>query len=607
MWLISRGKPGPEPGSSADDDLDTGVTGLLWYRRFVIRVLLVIFLLLPVVGLRKYPLTGGHVFLIVGTLAFVVLVERTLLVQLSEPGRYARWQWQLLLLVIALGASLFAVGGMSWLTALAVASAGVGRVTPDGRPTIAGLVSCTAIAVGISAATGLGAGNTLVAGAVVALASLLAHSAERRNVLLFRLKETRAELARAAVAEERLRISLDLHDLLGHSLSLIALKAELAGRVIDKDPARAAREIADLETVARRSLTEVRQAVTGYRQPSLAAELVSSRRMLASAGVDCRVNVPGAYSLPPAVDALLAWTVREGATNIVRHAAAKHAKIVIEVTDAEASARLSDDGIGPSANGATGVAGAGVAGAGVAGAAGPAAGVVPGTAERASDGLAGARPGAARPGAVGPGAAGPRAEVAPAAGSGLAGLAERAARLGGTLSAGAGQDGGFWLRVSVPLTGPPAPEPVAAAAPASGVTEPRVTEPRVTEARLTDPGMTEPDVTEPHPTGPGLTQPHPTDLGLTQPHPTDPGLTEPDVTEPHPTDPGLTEPDVTEPHPTGPGLTEPDVTEPHPTDPGPTDPGLTKPRLTEPGLTEPGLTGRDLAGPGLPDTGLVPQ
>jgi two-component system, NarL family, sensor histidine kinase DesK len=423
MRLISRGKPGPEPEPVAGDDLDAGVTGLLRYRRLVIRVLLVIFLLLPVAALRKYPLSGSHVFLILATLAFVVLADRVLLVQRPEPGRYARWQWLVLPVVFALGAALFAVGGMAWLTALAVASAGVGSMTPDGRPTVIGLVCCIGTAVTISAATGLSAGNTLVAGAVTALGNLLAHSAEHRNVLMYRLKETRAELARAAVAEERLRISRDLHDLLGHSLSLIALKAELAGRVIGKDPARAAREIADLETVARRSLTEVRQAVTGYRQPSLAAELVSSRRMLASAGVDCRVQAPGAYSLPSLVDALLAWTVREGATNIVRHAAAKHAEIVIEVTDTEASARLSDGGIGVPANGAG-----------------------PGQTATAGPGpRAGADPG-----------------VGPAAGSGLAGLAERAARLGGTMSAGAGRGGGFWLRVSVPLTTAPGAEPAAA-------------------------------------------------------------------------------------------------------------------------------------------------
>jgi two-component system, NarL family, sensor histidine kinase DesK len=430
MRLTSRSEPGPEPEPAIDDDVDTGITGLLRYRRLVIRVLLVIFLLLPAVGLLTAHRHSHHSgLLILATLGFVVLVDRTVLVQEREPGRYARWQWVLLPLVVVLGATLFAVGGMGWLTALAVASASVGRFSPPGRPTVLGLVSCTGIAVVISAATGLGYSNTIVAGAVVALADLLAHSAERRNALMVRLKETRAELARAAVAEERLRISRDLHDLLGHSLSLITLKAELAGRVMRTDPERAAREVADLETVARRSLTEVRQAVTSYRQPSLAAELISSRRMLASAGIDCRVRVPSGYSLPPAVDGLLAWTVREGATNIVRHAAARRAAIVIEVTDTEASACVSDDGIGPSANGAP--------------------------------------PGAAEAPAIVPDATGAEAhpEVAPVAGSGLAGLAERAARLGGTMSTGVGQDGGFWLRVSVPLTIAPAADPAAAIEP----------------------------------------------------------------------------------------------------------------------------------------------
>jgi two-component system sensor histidine kinase DesK len=421
MRLTSRSKPGPEPGPVAGDDLDAGVTGLLRYRRLVIRALLLIFLLLPAATLlRSHPLSARNLFLILATLAFVVLVDRTVLLPMPEPGRYARWQWVLLPITVALGAALFAVGHMGWITALAVASAAVGRVTPDGRPTVLGLVCCTGIAVAISAATGLGYANTIVAGAVVALGNLLAHSAERRNVLMYRLKETRAELARAAVAEERLRISRDLHDLLGHSLSLITLKAELAGRVIRTDPERAAREIAELETVARRSLTEVRQAVSSYRQPSLAAELVSSRRMLASAGTESRIRVPGAYSLPPPVEALLAWTVREGATNIVRHAAAKHAEIVIELTDSTASACLSDDGAGPG---------------------------------QASlpDRTGGADGTGVQPGLAGAGLAGP------VTGSGLAGLAERAARVGGTLSAGAGEHGGFWLRVSVPLAGPATP------------------------------------------------------------------------------------------------------------------------------------------------------
>src|SRR5262249_61880072 len=117
-------------------------------RRLVIRVLLAILLLLPVVALlRSHPHspTGSTGFLIVGTLAFVVLVDRTVLVQMPQPGRYERWQWALLPLVVALGAALFAVGGMSWIAALAVASAGVGRITPDGRPTGIGPLVCATL------------------------------------------------------------------------------------------------------------------------------------------------------------------------------------------------------------------------------------------------------------------------------------------------------------------------------------------------------------------------------------------------------------------------------------------------------------------------------
>jgi two-component system, NarL family, sensor histidine kinase DesK len=451
MRLTSRSEPGPEPGPgpSPGDDFAPDITGLFRYRRLVIRVLLTVFLLLPAVAQFTGHRHNSHrVFLIGATVAFLVLTDRIVLVRMPRPGQYARWQLRLLPVLVVLGAALFAVGGMGWLTALSVASASVGRLTPGGRPTVLGLAGCTGIAVIISSATGLGYPNTIVAVAVVTLGNLLAHSAERRNALMYRLNETRAELARAAVAEERLRISRDLHDLLGHSLSLITLKAELAGRVIGTDPERAAVEIAELESVARRSLTEVRQAVTSYRQPSLAAELVSSRRMLASAGIDCQVEAPGAYALPAAVDALLAWTVREGSTNIVRHAAARHAEIVIELTGSEAAARLSDDGRGPHGAGLRSIAGA-IAGGRAA---------RDGGGDRAAGaGVAAGNTMADRAGApagAGSVAAGPAAGAgAGHAGSGLAGLAERAARLGGTLSAGAGEAGGFWLRVSVPLDG----------------------------------------------------------------------------------------------------------------------------------------------------------
>ena len=132
------------------------------------------------------------------------------------------------------------------------------------------------------------------------------------------LVEARDELARNAVAQERLRFARDLHDLLGHSLSLIALKSELAGRLAEIDPARARAEMADVEAAARRALAEVRDAVSGYRQVSLAQALAEARSALSAAGITLRSPAPK-EPLPGAVDAVLGWVVREATTNVLRH------------------------------------------------------------------------------------------------------------------------------------------------------------------------------------------------------------------------------------------------------------------------------------------------
>ena len=405
----------PPPG----DDLDRSVSGMLRLRGVVIGVLVTVFLALPAVALfRHQGLSGDAAFLVPGTAVFVVLVDRWVLVRTPQPGHRPVRDLAVLWVIVVLGAALFAVGQMNWLTALAVAAAAAGRFAASWPRAAIGVAACAAVGLAVSLWHSFDYGALLAAFAIPLLGGLFAYSAERRNVLIYALKETRAELARMAVAEERLRISRDLHDLLGHSLSLIALKSELAGRMIGSDPQRAAKEIAELEAVVRRSLAEVRQAVTGYRQPSLAAELAAARRTLASAGVDCRVDAPGSYDLPPEVDALLAWTVREGSTNIVRHSGARHAGITVAVTGASASAELTDDGAGPPAGRGTPAANGGIEPAAATG----------------------------------------------TAGSGLAGLAERAGRLGGTLLAGAGRHGGFRVRVTVPLTtaGPPG-QPAAAA------------------------------------------------------------------------------------------------------------------------------------------------
>ena len=159
------------------------------------------------------------------------------------------------------------------------------------------------------------------------------------------LREARAELAELAVAEERLRFARDLHDLLGQSLSLIALKAQLAGRLLPDRPEEASKHITDLQDVSREALREVREAVAGYRSPTLSGELAGARMALEAAGIEARFDHPE-VSLPPAVEAVLAWTVREGATNVIRHSGAQHATIRIDPGLAAASAEILDDGPG---------------------------------------------------------------------------------------------------------------------------------------------------------------------------------------------------------------------------------------------------------------------
>ena len=129
------------------------------------------------------------------------------------------------------------------------------------------------------------------------------------------LVEARDELARNAVAEERLRFARDLHDLLGHSLSLIALKSELAGRLAERDPARAREEMADVEAAARRALAEVRDAVSGYRQVSLAQALAEARSALSGGGHHAADAAPGrAAARPRSTPSWAGWCGRRPPT-----------------------------------------------------------------------------------------------------------------------------------------------------------------------------------------------------------------------------------------------------------------------------------------------------
>lgn len=207
------------------------------------------------------------------------------------------------------------------------------------------------------------------------------------------LHATKAELAELAVADERARLAHELHDLLGRTLSLIAVKAELATRLSATGDPSAKAELRDVQRLARHAVREVRQAVAGDHTPSVAAELAAARLALRTAGIEVSVDdaVP---VIEPVHAATIAWVLREAVTNIIKHSGARRCHIAVEATDGATVLDIVDDGRGPAGGDA---------------------------------------------------------------GMGLSGLADRVQALGGAFEAGPGETGGFRLRARLGAAAPAAP------------------------------------------------------------------------------------------------------------------------------------------------------
>jgi len=233
------------------------------------------------------------------------------------------------------------------------------------------------------------------------------------------LVAARNEITRLALADQRNQFARDLHDILGHSLTVVAVKAELAGRLASLDPQRAETEIADVERIARQALADVRAAAAGYREITLAGELASAQTALAAAGVEADMPDQDMSQIPRPQQELFGWAVREGVTNVVRHSGATRCRIRVSPGEVE----ISDDGCGPPGapedDGSHPRAGSQASDA-------EAGGWVPDDLQRLGSGC----------GAT--------------SGHGLSGLRERAAGAGATLSVGRSAAGGFALRVRLP-------------------------------------------------------------------------------------------------------------------------------------------------------------
>ena len=177
----------------------------------------------------------------------------------------------------------------------------------------------------------IGAGNTFFA---------------ERNRMNRKLRKANEEIEHLAKVAERERIARDLHDVLGHTLSVITLKSELAGKLIDRDPQRAANEIGEVETISRQALSDVRDAIRGYRSKGLAAEMAQAKATLETAGLAVQCDAATTMQLPAMQESVLSLAVREAVTNIVRHARASSCRLRVEQQNGTCRLEIADDGRG---------------------------------------------------------------------------------------------------------------------------------------------------------------------------------------------------------------------------------------------------------------------
>jgi two-component system, NarL family, sensor histidine kinase DesK len=359
-------------------------------------VALLLFLVGPLGSMVQQPIVTTERLLIYGgVVAFVAVYLWAIPADLAGRARGRAAPATALLALLALVISLLD-RQPDWTVLFIATATAAGRITPS-RVAV-GAVAAVAV---LAALVLLFSGRLPVAAVEsafeTALVGLVVLSFSQLERTAHQLALAQAEVARLAADSERARIARDLHDLLGHSLSLIALKTELARRMLERDPRRAAAELTEIEAVARNSLRDVREAVAGYRQVNLDTELDGARMALVAAGIEVTIERPAA-DLDPSVDPLLGWIVREGITNVVRHSAASRCAITIEALPAATRLEIVDDGRGPDPR---------------------------------------------------------RVNLSLPPGSGLAGIRERVLAAGGELEAGRGVDGGFRLAVRVPVGAAP--------------------------------------------------------------------------------------------------------------------------------------------------------
>jgi len=349
-------------GVDAEDEphADWVATERRWtqgWRRFVLPAVFLVYLgyVAQSVGNNNHggAAFAGYAILVAFALAYLLLIAG------GPDGSSTRF-WTLYGICFALFvAEVPFARAAAFVMCLYLAAMSVARLDTRAAPIVAAMAVAALVVPSVVSAWHQDLGDawgtvTPVAIPVVAIVSLGVRQVFRSNQ---ELAEARVELARLAAENERFRIARDLHDLLGHSLTTITVKAGLARQLGEADPARSQQEIAEVEELARRSLADVRAAVGNYRDVTLAGELATGRELLRAAGITAEVP-RAADVVDPTHQELFGWVVREGITNVVRHAHANSCSVRLS----QSSVEIVDDGVGR--NGGSGNAGQTTAGPG---------------------------------------------------------------------------------------------------------------------------------------------------------------------------------------------------------------------------------------------------
>ena len=384
-----------------------GIPGSGGRWRWLFSGIWLVYLIQPISALFDRPdpawIAGGLVI----AAAFCAIYLPALMYVDERP----RWAGAGLAALAVLAAVACVVYGEHWTPLWIYVSAAGGLILTalfDRRVATLGVVVIAALYLISCWITHLDGADTVAVLLPVVLIGLAMMGFRMQLVLMHDLARARETVAKLAANEERLRLARDMHDLTGQSLSMITLKSELAAKRLSRLPASAERdailtELGDVSRVSRQTLHDIREAVSGYRRPTLAIEVITARSALEAAGIqldDDPELTMRSGTFDPDAEAVLAWCLREAVTNVIRHSRARHCRLRLTERLGEVSLEVTDDGRGFS---------------------GP-------DKDSAKD-----------------------SAVAAATGSGLRGISERLSAAGGHVSLGQGGNGrGFRLTATVP-------------------------------------------------------------------------------------------------------------------------------------------------------------